>query len=365
MSAETSQWLNTQTLIGLTDKRGTAWHYRAEDQGDESNHYPGFVPVEDVERRLFGWEPGQRDVAIVLKGFREDALTTFTKDGHIWSVVSVEDQKAVTRDDTEQVLGVFRPGYTPHSYREWLVDNIGSLLSTSKDEVGIGSAGLLRKGGQAWVQVQVPEAIEVGGTLLLPYLTAATSLDGSLSTTYFVGSDVVVCDNTLSAATLTAHNMVKFRHSRYSSLRLGEARQELDILFAATEDMVSAIDRLMNTEVSSDQFTKVRQIIDPVPEQQEGAKWTRWENRRDALIDLWRNDERVAPWTGTAWGVLMAYNTHEQHVGSFRRTRLTENRGQRNMAGAISGKFEQSDTKVLRALEQALEAPLPLIGAGV
>ena len=27
MSQETSQWLNTRTLIGFTDKRGNAWHY--------------------------------------------------------------------------------------------------------------------------------------------------------------------------------------------------------------------------------------------------------------------------------------------------------------------------------------------------
>ena len=48
MSAETSTWLNTQTLIGFTDQRGHAWHYRADDQGDEPNHYPSAVPVADV-----------------------------------------------------------------------------------------------------------------------------------------------------------------------------------------------------------------------------------------------------------------------------------------------------------------------------
>ena len=48
MSRETLQHLNTNTLIGNTDARGTAWHYRAEDQGDESNHYPGPIPLADV-----------------------------------------------------------------------------------------------------------------------------------------------------------------------------------------------------------------------------------------------------------------------------------------------------------------------------
>ena len=60
------QHLNTNTLIGNTDARGTAWHYRAEEQGEESNHYPGPIPVADVERRLFHWEAVSRRVGVEL-----------------------------------------------------------------------------------------------------------------------------------------------------------------------------------------------------------------------------------------------------------------------------------------------------------
>ena len=41
MSRETLSWLNTNTLIGFTDKRGTAWHWGAEEQGEQSNHFSG------------------------------------------------------------------------------------------------------------------------------------------------------------------------------------------------------------------------------------------------------------------------------------------------------------------------------------
>lgn len=57
MSRETAKWLNTNTLIGFTGKRGHAWHYRSHLQSAEPNHYPGAVPVDDVRRRLFDWEP--------------------------------------------------------------------------------------------------------------------------------------------------------------------------------------------------------------------------------------------------------------------------------------------------------------------
>ena len=64
MSRETLHNLNTNTLIGFADKRGTAWHYRAEAQGDESNHYPGAIPVSDVQRRLFSWHAQSRALAV-------------------------------------------------------------------------------------------------------------------------------------------------------------------------------------------------------------------------------------------------------------------------------------------------------------
>ena len=352
MSAETMEWLNQNTLIGLTGQRGTAWHYRKSDQGDESNHYEGFVPVADVERRLFSWEPGERSIAVVLKGRRDDAVTTFFANGSYWSVVEIPDRKAITRDDTEDVLGVFKDGYEPHSYREALLENVGQILSTSGGDLGIGSAGLLRNGGQAWVQVQVPESIEVGGTELLPYMTAATSLDGSMSTVYLVGTDVVVCDNTLSAATLTAKNKIRLRHSRYSQLRLAEARDQLEIMFTATEDMVAAVDQLQNTAVTNEQFAAVRHLVVPKPE--EGVNTTRWDRKQGDLVDLWLKDPRVQPWAGSAWGVLMAFNTYGQHEGTFRKTKQTGSRAEANMVKSIQGTLEKDDLSVLSALDKVL-----------
>lgn len=365
MSQETSQWLNQNTLIGLTDKRGTAWHYRKEDQGAEPNHYPEFIPVEDVERRLFHWNPAERQVAVVIEGDHPDAVTSyFAGEGEgmkLYSVVLQPERKAITRDDNEQVLGMFKEGYLPHGYKEALLDNVGLILSTANGELGIGSAGLLRNGGQAWVQVQVPDTIEVGGVELLPYLTAATSLDGSMSTTYLVGTDVVVCDNTLSAATVSAKNKIKLRHSRYSNLKLAEARDELEIVFAATEDMVTAIDQLQNTPVDSNTFAKVREIIDPRPEADaKPIAVTKWNNRQDKLIKLWQSDPRVQPWAGSAWGVLMAFNTYSQHEQSFRKTKQTGSRAERNMLRTLQGTQESDDQKVIAALEATLDKQLVL-----
>lgn len=66
MSKETLEYLNANTLVGFTAKRGQAWHYREEMQGDEPNHYTGAIPVEDVRRRLFGWEPVEAMSAAIV-----------------------------------------------------------------------------------------------------------------------------------------------------------------------------------------------------------------------------------------------------------------------------------------------------------
>ena len=55
MSKETMEWLNSNILVGFTAERGNAWHYRADLQGTEPNHYEGAIPTDDILRRLFAW----------------------------------------------------------------------------------------------------------------------------------------------------------------------------------------------------------------------------------------------------------------------------------------------------------------------
>ncbi|WP_179220189.1 DUF932 domain-containing protein [Rhodococcus sp. NCIMB 12038] len=94
---------------------------------------------------------------------------------------------------------VFSEGYEPHQYREWLLGAVSNLLG---DTLVIASAGLLRQGGQAWVEVSVPETLHDGrtGFCYRPNLLAATSLDGSLATTYGRTVTATVCDNTMAIA---------------------------------------------------------------------------------------------------------------------------------------------------------------------
>ncbi len=73
MSRENLTWLNTNTLIGFTDKRGKAWHWRAEEQDGASNHYPGPIPLTDVQDRLFHWTAESRRLTVEVERPADDA----------------------------------------------------------------------------------------------------------------------------------------------------------------------------------------------------------------------------------------------------------------------------------------------------
>jgi hypothetical protein len=92
MSQETSQWLNTRTLIGFTDKRGNAWHYRADEQGTEPNHYPLAIPTEDVRRRLFAWTHAEGDVSATYLG------------ANGFETISDPDRKSARDEDSCRIL---------------------------------------------------------------------------------------------------------------------------------------------------------------------------------------------------------------------------------------------------------------------
>ena len=146
MSQETQTWLNTMTLIGFTEQRGHAWHYRAAQQVDEPNHYPGPVPVEDVRRRLFDWKVIEGDVWSTAVTMDDDGVATFT--------VSDANRKAMLRppgafgpDDPGAILGISKAGYEGHDYEEWLLEQVATILD---DDLAIGSAGLLKAGAVAW-----------------------------------------------------------------------------------------------------------------------------------------------------------------------------------------------------------------------
>lgn len=345
MSAETMQWLNANTLIGFTDKRGNAWHYRASDQGDEPNHYAGAIPVEDVERRLFHWTP--------VEGTVETRYRVPDGDGKTQRLSLVDKtRKTIVRPDTGAILGIFRAGFQIHEYREWLLLQTSLILDA---DLAIGSAGLLRGGAVAWVQVELEDTIETPeGVAFRPFLTAATSLDGSLASTYQSGAQVVVCDNTLSAALSDKSQQLKIKHSKRSLGRLSDVRAALGIVHAAADDFAAEVKQLCSVTVTEQQwgkFVDAHTGLAGMTDSTSARARTNARNLGDELTKLWHEDIRVTPWRGTAYGVLAAVNTYAHHVQPLRGDAI---RAERNQLRTVTGEIDELDARTLQTLQRVL-----------
>jgi phage/plasmid-like protein (TIGR03299 family) len=341
MSAETSEWLNTKTLIGYTEKRGNAWHYREEHQGAESNHYPQAIPVPDVLRRLFDFEVVERPLYI------PDGNGGFSE---------VPGRKAMVTDDTNEVMGVFKGGYLGHQYPEWLLDGPANLISTSKGDLGIGSAGLLKNRAVAWVSIEVPDTITTPeGIDFRPNLLACTSFDGSMATTYKRVVTAVVCDNTLAAGLSEGGQVFRIKHSSGSGVKLAEARQALAIIHTVADEFAKEVARLATWKVATREFDLLLDAMVPVPEIPAGKTssrgYTLATTKQDELRKLYNNDVRVTPWKGTALGVLQAFNTYEHHVAN---RRGGAHRAQVNMLRAVDGTTAAADGLVLATLAEVV-----------
>jgi phage/plasmid-like protein (TIGR03299 family) len=333
MSTETSEWLNQNVLIGMTDKRGNAWHYKASDQGSEPNHYTGEIPIEDVRRRLFNWEAEKQEMFVQV-GEGEYNV--------------VPNRVAIVRSDTKDVLGVVSPSYEPHQYDEWLLTSVSNIID---DSLVIGSAGLLKEGSIAWVQIEMPENCKVADVEFRPNLLATTSFNGSIATTYKRTVTVVVCDNTRNSALKESGQEISIRHTSKSMLRLGDARSALGIVHRMADDFRKELEQLLSMKVSDNQFTNFVNKHLPINDEESQQAISRATNTRLEFHNLWQNDMRVAPWRGTAFGVLQAVNTHRQHMRPTRGDTVVV---ERTMVDSLTGKTEVHDKKATALLYSIL-----------
>lgn len=363
MSRETAEHLNTNVLVGVTNKRGNAWHYRADLQtpwkytaedgltvSGVGNHYPEGIPLVDVKGRLFNWEPVTGPVYAL--NANEDGTVTGPH-----NFIAIPNQVRVyPSDDPSHTFWIAKESYQPHEYGDTLGNSLADLLDTPGTDLVISSAGLLKERAIAWVEVSVPDSITTPeGIEFRPNILATTSLNGSVATTWKRTATMVVCDNTWGMAMSEKGQTYKIRHSKYSNLRIADAREALGIIHSTADDLEQEFAELCRIDVTDRQFFDiVKEMTAPeVKPGKEPSKMaiTLQEKKTEELSQLWRNDNRVSPWAGTGFGVVQAFNTWEHH---YKGTRKENTKAERNMLSAVKGDFEKHDAEVIATMERVL-----------
>jgi hypothetical protein len=123
------------------------------------------------------------------------------------------------------------------------------------------------------------------------------------------------------------------------------------------DDFAAEVAQLCAIEVTPSQWSQFLDThvprVDPTGLPLEGRSLTLADNKRDALQRLYAHDSRVAPWAGTAHGVLQAVNTFEHHEGTVRGA----SRADRNMLRAVTGDFGKVDRTTWASLKDVLVKP--------
>lgn len=346
MGAYDSAYYNANFMIGFADKRGRAWHDREgfgmADGFD--NHYPGAIPAEDIERRLFNWSPIEAPIYV------ETSM----------GMMPIDGRKAITRGEGGPVLGIHGEGYRVHDYRQELLVNLDRVVSA--DGIGYANAGLFNDGAGAYVQIELPEGVKTadGSVEVRPFILGSTSLDGSAATAFKLGYTNVVCDNTFQSFLSEAGKVYRRRHTKNSAFSLSTAREALDLLDTVATSAVRTIDHLLSIDVTDSAWSRFVEAHAPVADGNGNALSARSvslaETKRQALTGLYRTNTMVAPWAGTAWGVMQAVNTYNEHMSIVRNV----SRYERKITNAIAGKTADADSATLATLADVMGRSLAM-----
>lgn len=252
---------------------------------------------------------------------------------------------AVVRDIDQKVVGegVGKESYgivQPMDAYEW-----GQTISEFGD-LPLVSAGNLREGRQFFFTYQMGDEAPAG-IKYTPYVTVASSHDGSLSLMAMFSNIITVCANTLAmninATKRGQSNKVVIKHTANVNQRMQMALQTLRSAALNVEQVNERIERLATIKVRD--FTPLLDGIMPVIDN-DGRSKTMRDNARQAVRELLRSQVIEDDHRNTGWAWVQAVNTYENWNAPIR----GGDRATRQFDAVVKG----AQSLTAQALEQVL-----------
>lgn len=333
-SREGASKLARNVLAGMTDRHGFPWWAGAwQESMGESPFYRHGIPLQVVKDRLF-------DFTVEEHPLFDVDLFHVDEDGHKepLSYRDVPGWKALRHSTTKEVLHVAQQGYLPHQFGEILCDGMSTIVG---DTLYVSSAGVLKGGRVGWLQIETDTLEHRSGVVIRPFALISTSHDASYATQAQESSTNTRCDNSHRRSLGEDVPRWKMRHTSQSRLtdeQIAKAREALGLMLERENDAwLIELDLLTRDPVTDRQYEEFVNVVAPLVDEKgkelEGRSRTMARNKQGELLTLWRKDQRVAPWAGTSWGVVQAWNTWSTHFQTVRGgTRL-----ERQMLRALDG----------------------------
>lgn len=236
--------------------------------------------------------------------------------------IIVPDKFAMVRDNPVVADQVDFLGIVGSRYSILQNEALIELLDTLVDESGahFETAGAIDGGRRVFVSMKLPGHLKIGGIdPVTNYIAATTSHDGSTATSIMVTPVRIVCQNTLNLAFQKAQNVFRVRHLSGSQSKLiGEARQTLDMSFEYLDSFQEEANRMLNTELSDNEFSKIiRHAFGPA-EDAPTPTVTRRENQLAEMEFLFTQADTQKDVRNTVWGGLNAITEWADHFSPVR-----------------------------------------------
>ena len=171
----------------------------------------------------------------------------------------VPNAYANVRDKDGSVLGIVGNRYQ-------IVQNTEAFDFTD-NLIGEGcvyeAAGSLREGKQIWLLAHLPEAIQIAGDDVMPYLCFTNTHDGTGSVRVLTTSIRVVCMNTLNAAIRTAKRSWSTRHTGSLETKMAQATETLQLANEYMAALKEGCEKLALKNIDRDKLIKYINLLLP------------------------------------------------------------------------------------------------------
>ena len=171
---------------------------------------------------------------------RQESLTTE-------SGIIIPKQKAIVREDTNEVLSIHGEGYYPFQNHQLI-----ETLDRVSQQIGlpIHKGGSFGNGQKVFIQLKSND-LKLGNDRIEGFITGINSFDGSTSLAFGPSNVTISCQNTFFAAFRSMDT--KVRHTKNMVLRVDEICRGLERVIEEEQVMFQDIKRMSETRLNKKQ----------------------------------------------------------------------------------------------------------------
>ena len=170
---------------------------------------------------------------------REESLTT-------QSGIIIPKQKAIVRDDTNEVLSIHGEGYYPYQNHQLI-----ELLDKVSQQSGlpIHRGGLFGNGEKVFIQLKSND-MKLGNDRIEGYITGINSFDGTTSLAFGPSNITISCQNTFFGAFRSMDT--KVRHTKNMIMRVDDICRGLEHVVEEESKMFEDIKQMSETRMTKE-----------------------------------------------------------------------------------------------------------------